>query len=130
MTPKVASRLRRLIRGFSGVRVLVVGDLMLDRFVWGRVRRISPEAPVPVVHVTREEARAGGAGNVVSNVASLGGRVAVCGVVGVDAAGRELTRALQDGKDIQGALDAFAEFDVTYQAAVDDPEPLYRRVSR
>jgi len=74
--------------------VLVVGDLMLDHFVWGRVERISPEAPVPVVQVTAEDARPGGAGNVVSNVAALGGRASICGVVGRDAAGASLTRAL------------------------------------
>jgi len=88
-------RLAELIRRFSGVRVLVVGDLMLDRFVWGQVERISPEAPVPVVHVTREDERPGGAGNVVSNVAALGGRAAACGIVGDDAAGRALAAALR-----------------------------------
>ena len=73
-------RLAALVRRMRGVRVLVVGDLMLDQFVWGRVDRISPEAPVPVVHVTNEDVRPGGAGNVVSNVAALGGRAAVGGV--------------------------------------------------
>ena len=87
-------RLAELIRRFAGVRVLVVGDLMLDRFVWGRVERISPEAPVPVVHVTGEDERPGGAGNVVSNVAALGGRAAACGIVGDDAAGKRLVAAL------------------------------------
>ncbi len=87
-------RLEALIRRFSGVRVLVVGDFMLDQFVWGRVHRISPEAPVPVVHVTAEDVRPGGAGNVVSNLAALGGRVAACGVVGRDAAGGRLASAL------------------------------------
>jgi len=91
MTP---ARLVGLVRRLAGVRVLVVGDLMLDRFVWGRVQRISPEAPVPVVHVTREDARPGGAGNVVSNVAALGGRAAVCGIVGRDPAGTRLLAAL------------------------------------
>jgi len=88
-------RLADLMRRFGGVRVLVVGDLMLDRFVWGRVERISPEAPVPVVHVTAEDERPGGAGNVVSNVTALGGRAAACGMVGDDAAGRRLTAALR-----------------------------------
>lgn len=87
-------RLRELVRKFSAVRVLVVGDLMLDRFVWGRVSRISPEAPVPVVHVTNEDERAGGAGNVVSNLIALGGRAAMSGQVGRDAAGKHLTTAL------------------------------------
>jgi D-beta-D-heptose 7-phosphate kinase/D-beta-D-heptose 1-phosphate adenosyltransferase len=89
-----ASRLEALVRRCAGVRVLVVGDLMLDQFVWGRVERISPEAPVPVVQVTNEDARPGGAGNVVSNIAALGGRASVCGIVGRDAAGSRLVAAL------------------------------------
>jgi D-beta-D-heptose 7-phosphate kinase/D-beta-D-heptose 1-phosphate adenosyltransferase len=88
-------RLEELVRRFRRVRVLVVGDLMLDRFVWGRVRRISPEAPVPVVQVTAEDARPGGAGNVVSNIAALGGRAAACGIVGRDPAGKRLAEALR-----------------------------------
>jgi D-beta-D-heptose 7-phosphate kinase/D-beta-D-heptose 1-phosphate adenosyltransferase len=87
-------RLAALVRRLRGVRVLVVGDLMLDQFVWGRVERISPEAPVPVVHVTDEDLRPGGAGNVVSNVAALGGRAAVGGIVGRDVAGTRLRAAL------------------------------------
>jgi len=89
-------RLLDLVRRLAGVRVLVVGDLMLDQFVWGRVERISPEAPVPVVHVTAEERRPGGAGNVVCNVIALGGRAGVSGIVGRDAAGDQLVRALRD----------------------------------
>jgi rfaE bifunctional protein kinase chain/domain len=88
-------RLDELIRRFRRVRVLVVGDLMLDRFVWGRVQRISPEAPVPVVQVTAEDVRPGGAGNVVSNIAALGGRAGACGIVGRDAAGKQLAEALR-----------------------------------
>ncbi|HYR97174.1 MAG TPA: PfkB family carbohydrate kinase, partial [Candidatus Binatus sp.] len=88
-------RLDELIRRFRRVRVLVVGDLMLDCFVWGRVQRISPEAPVPVVQVTAEDVRPGGAGNVVSNIAALGGRAAACGIVGRDAAGKQLAEALR-----------------------------------
>src|SRR5439155_853312 len=68
---------------------------MLDQFVWGTVRRISPEAPVPVVQVADEDVRPGGAGNVVSNLAALGGRAAVCGIVGRDAAGERLVTALR-----------------------------------
>jgi D-beta-D-heptose 7-phosphate kinase/D-beta-D-heptose 1-phosphate adenosyltransferase len=95
MTGVGRTRLEALVRRFASVRVLVVGDLMLDHFVWGRVERISPEAPVPVVHVTREESRPGGAGNVASNVRALGGRAAVSGVVGDDAAGRALRQTLE-----------------------------------
>src|SRR5207247_3639864 len=86
-------RLVELIRRFGRVRALVVGDLMLDQFVWGTVRRISPEAPVPVVQVADEDVRPGGAGNVVSNLAALGGRAAVCGIVGRDGAGERRVRA-------------------------------------
>jgi D-beta-D-heptose 7-phosphate kinase/D-beta-D-heptose 1-phosphate adenosyltransferase len=83
-----------LIRRFAGTQVLVIGDLMLDQFVWGDVSRISPEAPVPIVRVRRQEVRAGGAGNVVSNVVALGGRATACGYVGRDAGGRALAAAL------------------------------------
>ena len=85
-----------LVRRFSGARVLVAGDLMLDHFVWGDVERISPEAPVPVLHVNREEYRLGGAANVMSNIRALGGGVAACGVIGADAAGRQLQRMLAE----------------------------------
>ena len=60
-----------LINGFSRLKVLIIGDLMIDSYTWGRVSRISPEAPVPVVNVIRRESRLGGAGNVVLNIASL-----------------------------------------------------------
>jgi D-glycero-beta-D-manno-heptose-7-phosphate kinase len=96
-------RFGRLLRLFPRVRVLVVGDLMLDQFIWGSVERISPEAPVPVVQVTAESFRLGGAANVVNNVRALGGIAAVCGVVGRDAAGRRLVRELQAvGSDVRG----------------------------
>ena len=90
-----SSRLRTLVRRFAGTRVLVIGDLMLDQFVWGDVSRISPEAPVPIVRVRRQEMRPGGAGNVVSNIVALGGRAAACGFVGRDVAGRALLAALE-----------------------------------
>ena len=68
--------------------VLVVGDLMLDRYIWGDVERISQEAPVPVLEVMRDEERLGGAGNVIANLLALGVKVTVCGFVGDDEAGR------------------------------------------
>jgi D-beta-D-heptose 7-phosphate kinase/D-beta-D-heptose 1-phosphate adenosyltransferase len=91
-----AKRLIKYIDRFPQARVLVVGDLVLDHYVWGRVTRISPEAPVPVVTVTRESMLLGGATNVVNNVHSLGGQVSVCGVVGRDDAGRRLAGILRD----------------------------------
>jgi D-beta-D-heptose 7-phosphate kinase / D-beta-D-heptose 1-phosphate adenosyltransferase len=79
----------------SQVRALVVGDLMVDRYHWGEAERISPEAPVPVVRIVREETRLGGAANVVHNLAALGCRVGVCGVVGEDEPGRRLRADLE-----------------------------------
>jgi rfaE bifunctional protein kinase chain/domain len=75
-------------------RVLVLGDVMLDEFIWGRVARISPEAPVPVVEVTGQSFHLGGAGNVAANVRSLGGRAVLAGAIGRDAAGRHIEEAL------------------------------------
>jgi D-glycero-beta-D-manno-heptose-7-phosphate kinase len=75
-------------------RVLVLGDVMLDEFVWGRVARISPEAPVPVVEVLGHSFHLGGAGNVAANVRALGGRAMLAGVVGRDAAGEQVEAAL------------------------------------
>jgi len=73
-----------LVRGFGRARVLVVGDLMLDEFMWGKVSRISPEAPVPIVWVQSESVMPGGAANVASNICALGGRVSVVGLAGED----------------------------------------------
>jgi rfaE bifunctional protein kinase chain/domain len=92
-----SGRLHSLVRRFAGVKVLVIGDLMLDQFVWGDVSRISPEAPVPIVRVRRQEVRPGGAGNVVSNIIALGGCATACGFIGRDAAGRALLAALHGG---------------------------------
>lgn len=79
---------------FTGRRIAVVGDVMLDHFIVGHVDRISPEAPVPVVRFAREEFRLGGAANVAHNVAALGGRVRLIGVTGVDAAADQLRNGL------------------------------------
>ena len=90
-----ARRMRGVIRRFPPAHLLVVGDLMLDHFIWGRVDRISPEAPVPVVHVTHETVHLGGAANVVHNIRALGGHATACGVVGADADGRRLLDELK-----------------------------------
>ncbi len=88
-------RLLALVNRFRRSRILVVGDLMLDRFIWGEVERVSPEAPVPVVRVTSESLRLGGAANVINNIRSLGGHVTACGVLGRDQAGKHLLRSLK-----------------------------------
>jgi rfaE bifunctional protein kinase chain/domain len=88
------ARARALLRAMAERRVLVLGDVMLDEFIWGRVVRISPEAPVPVVEVLGQSFHLGGAGNVAANVRALGGRVVLAGVVGRDAAGTRVQEAL------------------------------------
>jgi D-beta-D-heptose 7-phosphate kinase/D-beta-D-heptose 1-phosphate adenosyltransferase len=89
-----ARRAAELVAAFSGLHVLVVGDVMLDRFIVGRVTRISPEAPVPVVRFESEYLRLGGAANVAHNLVALGGRVSLVGVVGIDAAAARLREQL------------------------------------
>jgi D-beta-D-heptose 7-phosphate kinase/D-beta-D-heptose 1-phosphate adenosyltransferase len=87
--------LRNLIHGFANVHILCIGDIMLDKFVYGKVDRISPEAPVPVFHVHREIQSLGGAGNVVQNLASLGARVSFASVIGNDGCGAEIKKQLK-----------------------------------
>ncbi len=89
-------RATEILNRFRQLRILTVGDLMLDRYVFGTVTRISPEAPVPVVLVREESARPGGAANVALNIVALGAQASVCGVVGEDAGGGELARLLRE----------------------------------
>ena len=91
---ETAARLLDAIASFPHRRILVAGDLMLDTFIWGDVRRISPEAPVPVVDVREETQFLGGTANVVNNVSSMGGSVLAAGVIGDDSAGRRLVELL------------------------------------
>src|SRR6476620_5229022 len=89
-----ASSLRQYISRFPQASVLVIGDLILDHYIWGRVSRISPEAPVPVVHVDSESLKLGGAANVFNNIQALGGKADLCGVIGSDESGRLLMKEL------------------------------------
>lgn len=88
-------RLAEVARSFAGKHILVVGDVMVDEFVWGKVSRISPEAPVPVVEVSRETSYPGGAANVARNLAEFTGGVSIMGLVGEDAGAAHLTGLLQ-----------------------------------
>jgi D-beta-D-heptose 7-phosphate kinase/D-beta-D-heptose 1-phosphate adenosyltransferase len=98
-------RLEKLIASFGQLRLLVVGDVMLDEYLWGDVERVSPEAPVPVVHVKRESRALGGAGNVVRNIVAMGAECVVCAVVGNDWAGDRLIDLLTDlGVDPSGVV--------------------------
>ena len=100
LTPE---RLEQIFEKARNVRVLVVGDVMLDTYLWGNASRISPEAPVPVVKVGNESRALGGAANVAMNVVALGANCAVAGTVGDDPAGRELVRELEEaGIDATG----------------------------
>ena len=100
MTVSDRDRLVRLIRKFKTKRVLVLGDLMLDRYIWGGVSRISPEAPVPVVEVHQDSLCLGGAGNVAQNLRSLGAAPLLTGVVGNDPEGRWIRKNAAVGKGI------------------------------
>ncbi len=105
VTPATApASLARYLRRFSRNNVLVLGDLMMDHYIWGAVSRISPEAPVPVVHVERESLQLGGAANVYANILSLGGQARLCGIVGSDDAGHALRKALRLGTRHHGIL--------------------------
>ncbi len=101
----------------SRARILVVGDVMLDRYWFGDVARISPEAPVPVVKVERVEERPGGAANVARNCAALGARVALLSVVGADEAGQSLARLLADS-NIDTSLHEDAQLNTTVKLRV------------
>jgi D-beta-D-heptose 7-phosphate kinase/D-beta-D-heptose 1-phosphate adenosyltransferase len=96
MSELTKTRAAEILQNLRDRYVLVLGDVMLDEFVWGDVTRISPEAPVPVVDVRRESIHLGGAANVLANLVALGARGAVVGVVGNDAAGRKLQTGLRD----------------------------------
>ncbi|PKO36941.1 MAG: D-glycero-beta-D-manno-heptose-7-phosphate kinase [Betaproteobacteria bacterium HGW-Betaproteobacteria-6] len=106
-----------MLEKISQVRLLVVGDVMLDRYWFGEVSRISPEAPVPVVKVQRMEERLGGAANVARNAASLGAVSALLSVVGDDEAGRTLERLLQEDQ-IDANLHVDREIDTTVKLRV------------
>ncbi len=94
--PAISSRkLKSLLRRFSRTKILVLGDLILDHYIWGTVNRISPEAPVPVVHVNSESYRMGGAANVYHNILTLGGQVELCGVLGNDAEGKRMLQEVR-----------------------------------
>lgn len=94
--PYKANRLKEYIDRFSEAKVLVIGDIIMDEYVWGDVSRISPEAPVPVVEVKRETKMLGGAANVIHNIATLGAKPTLCGVVGQDHAGKAIINEINN----------------------------------
>jgi rfaE bifunctional protein kinase chain/domain len=88
--------LEEMFEAFAQLKVLIVGDVMLDAYIWGKVERISPEAPVPIVHVKNREKRLGGAANVALNIQAMGATPILCAVVGSDYEGEEFVRLLQE----------------------------------
>ncbi|MBU3911042.1 MAG: D-glycero-beta-D-manno-heptose-7-phosphate kinase [Candidatus Omnitrophica bacterium] len=99
------NRLKRIIPGFTDKKVLIIGDLILDEFLWGEVSRISPEAPVPVVWVRSESFMPGGAANVANNIQSFGGKTYLAGVIGMDERGKTLKELLKkNGVDVGGVV--------------------------
>lgn len=97
--------INQIFDAFNSLRILVIGDVMLDSYVWGKVERISPEAPVPVVNVHQREYRLGGAGNVLLNVQSLGAQAIICTVIGNDGPGDLLEKSLREkGLNCEGLI--------------------------
>jgi rfaE bifunctional protein kinase chain/domain len=94
-------RVRQIIKDISGKHILVLGDVMLDEFIWGSVGRISPEAPVPVVEVRSETASLGGAGNVAANIRAVGAMPILVGIIGQDAGADRIEELIRQG-DIEG----------------------------
>ena len=102
---KERKKLESILRHFPKVKLLVVGDIMMDRTILGKVSRISPEAPVPVVIAETEDFNLGGAANVAHNIRSLGGTVSLCGIVGDDENGRKICgRMVERGIQTQGVF--------------------------
>src|SRR4051794_13007099 len=91
-------RIREMFRYFDNLNVLIIGDVMVDSYLWGKVSRISPEAPVPIVAVAKKERRLGGAANVALNVQALGANPIMCSVIGVDAEGQAFLDLLKQQK--------------------------------
>lgn len=87
-----------LFEKFSHLKIIVIGDVMLDSYLWGHVERISPEAPVPIVSAMNKENRLGGAANVAMNIQSLGAKPIICSIIGDDASGEELTTLMKKQK--------------------------------
>ena len=126
MLPELTRVLELLEQGFRSLRVLVVGDLMLDRYVEGDVERISPEAPVPVLRQVREYSRPGGAANVAMNLAGLGVQTSLCGLVGDDAAGEALLHCMREAGIAADAIVTGAVPTITKTRVVSRTQQLLR----
>src|SRR3954465_7379021 len=104
MLPPNDTELAAIVRNFHSARVLVIGDIILDRYVTGAVHRLSPEAPIPVLRAVNDRSTLGGAANVALNIATLGGRATLVGVIGNDPAGSTVEQLVADTAGITAAL--------------------------
>lgn len=97
--------IKLIFERFKGQKVLIVGDVMIDSYIWGHVKRLSPEAPVPIVNVTRRDNRLGGAANVARNIQSLGATPILCSCIGDDEKGEQLLKLMRDeGMEASGMI--------------------------
>ena len=112
---------------FNGLRILVIGDVMLDAYVMGKVNRISPEAPVPIVSLENEDARIGGAGNVALNLLALGAKPIICGVIGEDSSGDKLLNLFEkNGILIDGLVKSMARKTTVKTRVISNKQQLLR----
>ena len=117
----------KIFDAFDNLRVLIVGDVMIDSYVFGRVERISPEAPIPVVNVKRKEIRLGGAGNVAMNIKSLGATPILCTVVGADSDAKDLLNLLTDNDlPIDGIIQSKARITTVKQRILAGSQHIVR----
>jgi rfaE bifunctional protein kinase chain/domain len=112
---------------FNGLRILVIGDVMLDAYVMGKVNRISPEAPVPIVSLENEDARIGGAGNVALNLLALGAKPIICGVIGEDSSGDKLLNLFEkNGISTEGIVKSIARKTTVKTRVISNKQQLLR----
>ncbi len=114
----LSTRLEKILARFSKLKILVLGDVMLDEFVWGKVSRISPEAPVPVVEVQNTSLYPGGAANVARNLCEFTSHVSICGVIGKDEAGRKLLDLLKEKGVATGGILALPNRPTTHKTRI------------
>lgn len=112
---------------FNGLRILVIGDVMLDAYVMGKVNRISPEAPVPIVSLENEDSRIGGAGNVALNLLALGAKPIICGVIGEDSSGDKLLNLFEkNGISTDGLVKSMARKTTVKTRVISNKQQLLR----
>lgn len=104
---------KQIFKSFNGLKVLVIGDVMIDAYTWGKVERVSPEAPVPVLSWESEEKRLGGAANVALNIKALGAKVCLCSIIGNDAAGKDFKELLKKERLSAKGISAIASRQTT-----------------